>query len=476
MKCAALPLYSDVDGTLIKSDLLIESVFAMLKRQPWNAFALLFWLLKGKAFLKARIADNVNLDPRLLPYNAEFVEFLRSESENGREIYLASASDERLVSAIASHLGFVRGVLATARGKNLKGKAKVLAIRAHRGAGDFAYAGDSRADLLVWKEAAEAVLVNAPSRVERSARDITSVVRVFHVPHASLGTYLEAMRLHQWLKNILVFVPLILSPRWRNAEAGVAAVTMFFAFGLMASGVYLLNDLLDLPSDRRHPSKQRRPIAAGRLSLTTAAIIAVMLMSFGIISASMVSIREVLVLCGYLLMSLAYSLHMKTIVLVDVLILAGLYTLRIIAGIIAAEVSLSVWLLGFSGFLFLSLALLKRCVELDRIEQLNQRATHGRDYRVNDASQLNMMGIASGYMSVLVIALYIDSSKAAVNYQSPEMLWLVCPLLVYWVSRMWIKVARGEMHDDPLVYSARDYTSLGVFLAITCVWLLARFI
>lgn len=428
----------------------------------------------GKAFLKARVADYATIEPSTLPYNKEFVEFLRSESEKGREIYLASASEERFVSAIAGHLGFVRGVVATARDQNLKGAAKALAIRSHCGGESFAYAGNNRADLLVWREATEGVLVNTVARVEMSARNLTSVIRIFRIPKAGLLTYLKAVRLHQWLKNVLVFVPFVVAHRWKNWEAVTASIAMFFAFGLMASGTYVINDLLDLSSDRCHPSKRRRPIAAGQLPLAAAAMIAVVLMLLGLISATLVSTRAALVLAAYLLTTIAYSLYLKRFIIADALTLAGLYTLRIIGGLVAIAVTPSVWLLAFSGFLFLSLGLLKRCTELDRLAQLNQMAAEGRGYWVNDAPTLKMMGVASGYIAVLVTALYIDSSLASAQYQTPQALWLICPLLLYWVSRMWMKTARGEMHDDPLVYSARDRTSWIVFALMGFVWIVAH--
>lgn len=401
MKHIEPPLYCDVDGTLINSDLLLEGIFSLLKRQPWKAFVLPLWVLRGEAFLKTRVASHIDLDPSTLPYNRDFVEFLRSESQKGREIYLASASDERFVSAIENHLGFVRGVVATARGQNCKGEVKAQAIRDHCSEKGFAYAGDSRADLLVWREATEGILVNTSARVEKLARDLTSVVRVFRVPKAGLLTYLKAIRIHQWLKNILVFVPLVVSNNLKNLEAVTAAVVMFFAFGFTASGAYMVNDLLDLPSDRRHPSKRLRPIASGRIPLATSAMISVVLMMFGVISAFVISNHAALVLGAYLAVTFAYSLYLKTVVLIDVLALAGLYTFRIIAGAVAIVVVPTVWLLAFSGFLFLCLALLKRCVELDQIGQLDQLVTRGRDYRVGDTNQLSIMGIVSGYMSVL---------------------------------------------------------------------------
>lgn len=474
MKTKPIPLYSDVDGTLINTDLLIEGIFAMLTRQPWKLFVIPLWLLKGKAFLKTRVADHVVIEPTTLPYNTEFVEFLRAESKKGREIHLASASEERFVSAIADHLGFINGVVATGHNQNLKGKDKAAAIISHCGDGGFAYAGNNRDDLLVWREAKEGVLVNTSAPVERSAGNLTSVTHVFRVPKAGLITYLKAVRLHQWLKNVLVFVPLVAAHRWKSWEAVTAATAMFLAFGLMASGTYVINDLLDLPLDRRHPSKRRRPIAAGQLSLVTATIIAVMLMLLGAISASLISSGSVLVVVTYFVFTIAYSLSLKRFLIIDALTLAGLYTLRIIGGVVAIAVTPSVWILAFSGFLFFSLGLLKRCAELDMMARLNRVAAIGRGYQVGDDPILKTMGIASGYSAVLVSALYIDSSMAAAQYQTPEALWFICPLLLYWVSRMWIKTARGEMHDDPLVFSTKDRASWIVFASIALAWIVAH--
>ena len=474
MKTTLIPLYSDVDGTLVNTDLLVENVFAIIKRQPWKTFFLPVWMLQGKASFKERLADHMELDPSTLPYNAEFVEFLQSESEKGREICLASASEQRIVYAIAEHLKFVHGVVTAVRGHNLKGAAKAKAIRTHCGGGSFAYAGDSKADLLVWREAAEGVLVNTSASVEKLARNLTSVTRVFKGPKSNFITYLKAVRLHHWLKNLLVFFPLVVAHRWKHWDAAVAAVTIFFAFGFMASGVYVLNDLFDLPSDRRHPSKQRRPIAAGQIPPQIAAMIAVVLILLGGISATMVSTRAALVLGTYFIVSTAYTLHLKSLVFVDALTLAGLYILRIFGGAVSISATISVWLLAFSGFLFLSLGLLKRCSELGRLNEFKQLVAQGRDYRVSDDLILKVMGVTSGYIAVLVTVLYVESPLASAQYQNPEVLWMICPLLLYWVSRMWIKTARQEMNDDPLVYSAKDLTTWIVFASMAFVWISAH--
>jgi len=469
-----IPLYVDIDGTLIRTDLLVEGTLQLAKRHLATLLLIPLWLFKGKAELKRQIADRVSIDPAQLPYDEELVSYLREESGRDRPIYLASASDERLASSIGSHLGFVADVLGTRDGCNLKGKAKARAIVEHAGSRAFAYAGNARADLDVWRAAEEAIVVNASARTERSAHAVSRVVKVFPRPSAGLPAFLRMIRLHQWLKNLLVFVPLLVSNRFTDPMAVQAAIAAFVAFGLCASGTYVFNDLLDLPSDRRHPSKKARPIAAGLVEPGTAIAVATALIIAGLAVAILACPGAVPSLVLYLLLTAAYSLHLKSLVLVDVLALASLYALRIFAGAAAVNVVPSAWLLGFSIFIFLSLALVKRCSELQRMAALNRPSTPGRDYRVADLSLLQTIGVASGQVSVLVIALYIDSSIAAAQYRTPQLLWFTCPLLLYWISRMWLKTARGEMHDDPIIYSARDRASWMVFAAIAAVWVAAR--
>ena len=319
-------------------------------------------------------------------------------------------------------------------------------------------------------------MVNASLSVERAARSVTTIVQTFPKTKTKWTVYVKAARVHQWLKNVLVFVPLVLSGSWNVSASIIGAGSLFLAFGLLASGTYMLNDLLDLASDRRHPSKRLRPIASGQVPISHAVAGAILLPVTGLGLAFLISWWALFFLCLYLVTTLSYSLYLKTVILIDVLTLAGLYTLRIIAGAITINVLPSVWLLAFSGFFFLSLALVKRCVELDRIRELSQVSTRGRDYRVSDLNQLTIMGIVSGYIAILVVALYIDSAPAAALYGAPMLLWFICPLLIYWISRIWIKVARREMHDDPLVYSAKDRTSWAVCASLAVVWLLARYV
>jgi len=468
-----VPLFVDLDGTLIKTDLLAESALRLLKKSPLSLFACLVWLIRGgKAGLKAEIAQRVELDANLLPLQNDFVDFLRNEAASGRPLYLATASDQQLAGPVANRVGFFTGLLASTPGNNIKGKRKLEAILAQTGGGPFDYAGNAHADMPVWAAAREALVVNPDPGVAAAAQARFKVKRVFEDRPPGLQTWLRATRLHQWLKNLLLFVPLLTA----HAFTGAALVTLalaFTAFGCVASGTYLLNDLLDLDADRRHPRKSKRPFAAGNLSPTSGLLVMLVLLVTGLAMAAALSMPFFLSILTYLILTLSYSLYFKTYVLLDVLLLAGLYTVRIIAGALAIGVSVSSWLLAFSIFVFLDLALVKRCSELKTMESQSRSSASGRDYRLSDLGILSSMGVAAGYISVLVLALYVDNPDVRKVYSHPLLLWLLCPLMMYWVSRIWIKTSRGEMNDDPLLYSLRDRASWIIFLAMGLTTLLA---
>lgn len=466
-----IPLFVDLDGTLLRTDLLLESFFTMVKLQPLILLQVAFWLLRGKAYFKWQIARRIELDAGLLPYHEEFLGWLRQLAASGHELWLATASNERLAQSVADHLGIFRGVLASTPDTNLSGARKLDSIMKICGGRSFDYAGNAAIDLRIWPHARQAILVNPERGVEQAARKVASVERIFQETGPSIALYLKAMRVHQWLKNVLLFVPLFAAHAWHDVHALAVLLLAFLSFGLCASAVYLLNDLLDLPSDRAHPRKRRRPFAAGNLPLLHGVLLVPLLTLGGVTLAAMVDPRFVGVLLFYLLLTLAYSFWLKTYVLIDVLTLAGLYTLRVIAGAVAISVVPTFWLLAFSMFIFLSLALLKRCSELQTLIQNDRDSSSGRDYRVSDLDYLHSMGTASGYLSVLVLALFINDPETATRYAHPEALWLLCPILLYWVSRLWIKTGRNEMHDDPLVYAVMDRGSritlaMGVVVAL----------
>lgn len=469
---ASAPLCVDLDGTLVRTDLLFESTLALLKQNPLFLFALPFWLLGGRANLKRRIAQRCKVDVATLPWDPRLVELLESERPR-RALVLCTASDHVLADAVAKHLGCFDRVMASDGSRNLSGRRKAEALVEAYGNRGFDYAGNETRDLAIWAHARNAYVVNAGKGLAVRAGRVTDVAGVFPRESAGLRTWAKALRLHQWLKNVLVFVPLLAAHKVLQPTALAHAIAAFVIFGVCASGVYVLNDLLDLGADRAHPRKRKRPFASGRLSLTTGVAVAPLLTVVAFIAAYLLDPRFALVLLGYYVLTLAYSLRLKQIAMLDVLVLAGLYTVRIIAGSVAIASGLSFWLLAFSMFLFLSLALLKRYTELVVQRDAGNAQAQGRGYAITDAGLLATLGGASGYLSVLVLALYIDSTASAALYRHPQWLWLMCPLLLYWISRVWIIAHRGAMHDDPVVFAVTDNVSRAVLVLGALVALLA---
>ncbi len=452
----ARALCVDLDGTLLNSDMLYESLLALLARNPLYLFLLPLWLLRGKAALKRELAKRVSLPAETLPYNAHVLELLRKTPQRPR--VLCTASDQLLVAPIAAHLGLFEEVIASDGQRNLSGRNKANVLVERFGAGNFDYAGNDRVDLHVWDKAGGAWVVNNGNGLRAAAAQRTTVYA--HWPASPRArAWLKALRLHQWLKNLLVFVPLLTAHRFMEGESVLQSAIAMVAFGLCASGVYVLNDLLDLTPDRQHPRKRKRPFAAGRLPLLQGLFAAPALTLAGLALSLVCTPQFTLVLLAYYVMTLAYSLRLKRIVMIDVVLLAALYTVRIIGGAVAIDLELSFWLLAFSMFIFLSLALLKRYTELHAMLSSGKTKASGRAYSVEDLVLLQSMGAAAGYIAVLVMALYINSPESVHLYRNPKLLWLICPVLLYWVSRVWVVAHRGDMHDDPIVFAATDRVS-----------------
>lgn len=455
--CQEVPLCVDLDGTLLKSDLLYETLLALISRNPLYLFQMPFWLLRGKAAFKRRLVVGAGLRPEDLPYDERILHQLQTTLARPR--VLCTASDAGLAQAVADHLGLFEMVMASDGTTNLAGRHKADALVERFGSGGFDYMGNGSADLHVWRHARRAWVVNAPASLADSAAMLCE--RGGHYPRegGDFGAWIAALRLHQWLKNLLVFLPLLASHRFLEPAALTKAAMAFLAFGLCASGVYVLNDLLDMSADRAHPRKRFRPFAAGRLPLLQGLIAAPLLALCGFAIALWCAPLFALVLLAYYATTLAYSLRLKRIPMLDVVVLSGLYSVRIIGGAAAISSGLSFWLLAFSMFLFLSLAILKRYIELLTILDKGDRRASGRGYDVDDLPLLQSLGGASGYIAVMVLALYINSPESLALYSRPQMLWLLCPLLLYWVSRVWIVAHRGAMDDDPVVFAATDRVS-----------------
>lgn len=467
------PLCIDMDGTLIFTDLLYEGLCALMKHSFFSLFLLPFWLIGGKANMKEQIAKRVQIDPALLPYNEALIGYLRSSKANGRVLVLATASPRLYADLVANYLGLFDRVLATEKGFNLSASNKAKRLCELYGEKQFDYVGNSLDDLKVWEKAESAILVDTSPKVTAKAAMLVPVAATFERKKPSLWDYTKAVRLHQWLKNILIFVPLFAAHRANEIGLFKEALLAFFAFGMCASSVYLLNDLLDLPSDRLHLSKRMRPFASGMISILHGMLlIPVLLLIAGLISLNLTSYFAVS-LGSYYLTTFAYSIWLKNKVMIDVITLAILYTFRIIAGAAATNIIPSFWLLSFSMFLFLSLAMIKRYSELLDVLKQNKIKPAGRGYNVDDLSVIISLGTASGYLSVLVLALYINSPDVRHLYSNYHLLWLVLPLFLFWISQIWMKTHRGEMHDDPVVFAARDRSSLIIAVLIGVILIMA---
>ena len=469
MQDRTIALCVDLDGTLIRSDLLVESALALLRRNPLYIFRFGSWLLRGKAHLKREIAVRTSVDVSTLPYEPRVLNWLRSET-SGRRRVLCTASDHKFADAVAAHVGGFDEVLASDGVRNLSGRNKAAVLGDRFGERGFDYAGNEVRDLHVWKRARRAIVVNAPQGLAQRAGRVSEVERVFEREGSGLRASLRALRLHQWLKNLLVFLPLLTAHLVLAPNAVLHTTIAFFSFCLCASGVYLLNDLLDLDADRRHPRKRLRPFADGRLPLVSGLIAAPLLTLAAFALALAISPLFAAVLLAYFVLTVAYSFALKRIAMLDTLVLAALYTIRIIAGTAALGIPPSFWLLAFSVFLFLSLAMIKRYTELAVLLRSGEVRSLGRGYSVEDLPLVQSLGGSSGYLAVLVLALYINSTASEVLYSRPVVLWLLCPLLLYWISRAWLIAHRGDMHDDPVVFAVSDWVSrLTLVLAIIIV-------
>ncbi|MDG4554653.1 MAG: UbiA family prenyltransferase [Candidatus Competibacter sp.] len=466
------PLCIDLDGTLLNSDLLLEAALIQIKQAPRSMPCWPRWLAGGKANFKAEIAARVDLDIDTLPYNPDLLAWLREQRQRGRKLVLVTASHRKFAEQVAHHLGLFEEVLATDGDRNLAGSRKAEALVARYGEQGFDYAGNAAVDLAVWKHARRALVVNAPPSVAARARAVCAVERVFDSNESPWRHWGKALRLHQWLKNLLIFVPLAAGHAWNQPATLALALLAFVSFGLCASSVYLLNDLLDLGSDRRHPRKRQRPFAAGKLPILQGVIAIPLLLiaAFGL-SLPINPPAFTAALATYYVFTLAYSLRLKQTLMLDVIVLAGLYTLRIVAGAAAANLMPSFWLLAFSMFLFLSLALVKRYAELQTLREQGELSASGRGYHVDDLGILQSLGTAAGYLAVLVLALYVNSETSRALYGQPMVIWLLCPALLYWISRVWLLAHRGEMHDDPIVFALTDSHSRYMLLACAFIFL-----
>ncbi len=447
----------DLDGTLIATDLFWESLFQLLRSNPLTIFMLPLWLMYGKASLKAKIAARVDIDPAILPYRPDVVSRLNSEKAAGRRLILATGSHEKFAQAISEHLGLFDAVLATDATRNLTSANKRDVLVEEYGDGGFDYAGNSKADIPVFDAARSAIIV-APDKAARRWQGAHGGELV-EVPKPTLKTVIKMLRVHQWLKNTLIAVPMILSHEYFNVGMLVSCALAFVSFSCAASAIYIINDFLDMPLDRKHETKKNRPFAAGTLSIPFGLASAATLLLISVATASQLDVLFGGVLAIYLVATTAYSFSLKRMLLIDVLTLAGLYTVRILAGAAATGTTVSFWLLAFAIFFFLSLALVKRHVELADTELEHGTRIAGRGYRPEDLAVIAQGGVSSAFAAALVLALYIDSDSVRELYAHPWLVWPLAPIVLYLTLRIWVLAGRRELHDDPVVFLVRDWRS-----------------
>ena len=475
--CHLKALFVDLDGTLIATDLLWESLFLVVKRQPWALLLLPIWLSQGRPVLKRKLAERANLDPRLLPFRKEVLEFLKIQQANGWKLILATASDQLLADKLADELKLFEDRICNDGKTNMKGRAKLQQIEAYcqlHGVKEFGYIGDAAADLPIWEQANHVYAVTPGALLRQSLTKLGKPVEIIGTRTSTLKAVWRELRPHQWVKNILLAVPLILAHEFFALDKLFALAVAFLAFSACASSVYVMNDLMDLEADRAHPRKRLRPLASGALPLPFGPLLVVSLLATAF-SVSFVCLPLLFVgfLVVYLVLNVLYSGWLKKKIMVDVLLLAGFYTLRILAGGIAVAVTVTEWLMAFSMFFFLSLAFVKRYAELSRLQLSESKKAPGRGYYVADLSLIESMGPNCGFLAVLVLALYIHSPHIKPAYNSVIPLWLLCPLLLYWISRIWFLAKRGVLTEDPVLFALKDKPSLLVGIMAVLLLILA---
>ncbi len=463
----SMPLCVDMDGTLLRTDTLHDAA-AFVVFDDWRAgFLLPLWLAQGKPRLKQELAARWDFDPATLPYNGDVVAYVRAEAATGRRVILCTAAHRTIAERVAGHLGVFDEVIASSGDRNLRGEEKAALLTERFGRGGFAYVGNDSTDLAVWGCAAEAIAVNAPAKVRRQLASRHPATRFIDDRGTTsfIGrtrATLRSLRPYQWVKNGLCMVPPLVAGDTTDVASWAGALVITMAFCLIASSIYLLNDIADLDADRAHQRKRGRPFASGDVPITIGLALSPVLLIVGAIIGALSGALPAVVL--YIMGSVAYNFWLKWKPLVDVFVLAGLYTCRLFAGGLASGHPVSLWLLGFSSFLFLALAIIKRVSELQHTA--DRQRIKRRGYMGVDIDILQMLGCASTFSSAIVLSLYVQSGAAFQTYDHPELLWGSIPLVLFWQCRIWLSTARGYMHDDPIVFAARDWVSWAVLVCL----------
>ena len=471
----SVPICVDLDGTLVRTDTLWECLIAAWKKNFWLMFLLPIWLLRGRAYLKFEAARHGGLDARSLPYDAELVNWLAEQRSRGRTVALVTGATEVVAKQVAEQLGVFSAVIASTETLNLSGHSKLKVLQEHFPDKKFEYIGDSSADLPIWSYLGRAHVRGASrdfcAQLEQQGVQVISQGRHRRL---DIGTVARQLRIHQWAKNLLIFIPLFASHKFAHAPLLLRSILAFASFSFVASSFYVFNDLLDVRADRLHPQKQGRPVASGQMSMNEAAVLLIASLAVGLGLAATVSMAFLGVALVYLAGTATYSLYAKRMVLVDALVLGLLYTIRVIAGGVATGITISSWTLGYTSFLFLSLALMKRYSEISqRAPDAKGTTLPGRAYELQDLPIIGNIGVSSGLLSALLMALYLRSPEVEILYRRPAFLLPLCIIHVYWISRAWVLTNRHLMHDDPIVFALKDHVTHKLFILAAIIAYLA---
>lgn len=461
----------DLDGTLSHTDTFHESLLLLARNKPLLLFMIPLWLSNGRAKLKANVAEQTDLNVTLLPYNKPLIDWLKNKKNNGEQIVLCTGANEKIAQAVAEHLQIFDDVIASNEKINIKGDNKRQVLDERFGKKGYDYVGNSNADLKVWTGSSNSIIVNASSSLHSQASKVAKVSKTFPPYNITISDWFRALRVHQWLKNMLLFVPLLASHQFDNIQSFLTLILAFISFSLCASFVYITNDLVDLESDRNHPKKRDRPFASAKLPILAGVILSPLLVFLSLILGWIIGLDFFVLLILYIVLTSIYSFLIKKIIILDCLTLSALFTLRIFAGAAATSIVVSFWLFVFSIFLFLSLAFVKRYAEICTQKKIGKIHLYGRGYLVTDAPLIQILGVVSGYAAMVVFALYLSSEKVTMLYSQPILLWLAKPLLIFWISWVWLKAHRGEVDDDPIMFAIKDKTSLLIFSLIIFVFL-----
>ncbi|NUN06101.1 MAG: UbiA family prenyltransferase [Bdellovibrio sp.] len=462
-------LVCDLDDCLIKTDALYEQWLVLLKKKPLLFLRSILWLFKGKAYFKNQLATNTSFQAHTLPYRETVLQIIKDfRREQKGLVILASASPQAWVDAVANHLGLFDRALGSTAVQNIKGENKLQALRTHIGGSAFSYVGDNPADLALWEHATEIVAVNPSVLLQSKIKALNKPTQIVQDHENPWRPLIKQIRPHQWVKNALVFLPALAGHKILNADVFINCLLAFAGFSLSASFVYVLNDLLDLSSDRNHHTKKHRPFASGQLSLKWGLVLLPALLLGAILLSLPLPPQYAAWIATYLILNAAYSFYLKQSVVIDIIILSMMYTLRIFAGSAASSVAISEWLLSFSTLFFFSLACVKRCTEILRSK--NKITLDGRGYRQVDYSMIQSLGVGSGLLSVLIIIFYLQSNDVRALYQNPAALWFATPVFLFWISRVWLLTNRDEINDDPVLFAVKDATSWGCLLILAAVF------